>query len=121
MQFGEEVIPDFELAPRECSSLSPQDDVSDEYFSDIFHSDMDEDDVSEHESPTRPKWEEKTIEVPGVLACNPLDPRKTRSQFHTAFSTSEVVIAKKCFMMVGYYPLSHQESSLYPIWKTTMQ
>ena len=56
MQFEEEVIPDFELAPGECSSPQHQDDTSDDSISDISDSDMDEYDVSEHESPTRPKW-----------------------------------------------------------------
>ena len=60
--------------------------------------------VSEHNSPTRPKWPEKTIEAAGDLACNPLDPRKTRSQFHNASFASEVVIDEKCFLMVGYNP-----------------
>ena len=31
-QFEEEVIPDLEIAPGECSSPPPQDVVSDEYF-----------------------------------------------------------------------------------------
>ena len=56
VQFEEEVIPDFELAPGECSSPQHQDDVSDDYISDISDSDMDEYDVSEHDSPIRPKW-----------------------------------------------------------------
>ena len=51
--------------------------------------------VSEHDSPTWPKWAEKTIEATEDLAGNPLDPRKTRSQFHTASFASEVVISEK--------------------------
>ena len=82
---------------------------------------MDEDDFSEHESPTRPKWAQKTIEAVGDLAGNPLDPRKTRSQFHTAYFASQVYLAKKCFMMVGSDPQSYQEAYYDPIWKTTMQ
>ena len=39
-QFEEEVIPDLELTLGECSSPPPQDDVSDEYFSDISDSNM---------------------------------------------------------------------------------
>ena len=62
----------------------------------------------------------KSIQAAGDLAGNPLDPRKTKSQFHTTFA-SEVVLAEKCFMMVGYYPQNYQEASLDPIWKTSMQ
>ena len=40
MQFEEELMPDIELAPGECSSSPPEDDVSDEYFSDIYDSDI---------------------------------------------------------------------------------
>ena len=57
-----------------------------------------------HVSPIRPKWADKTIEVVGDLAGNPLDPRKTTSQFHTASFALEVYIVEKCFMMVGYDP-----------------
>ena len=56
MQFEEEVIPYFELTPGECSSPQHQDDVSDDSLSDISNYDMDEDDVSENYSPSRPKW-----------------------------------------------------------------
>ena len=48
-----------------------------------------------HVSPIRPKWVEKTIEFARDLAGNPLDPKKTRSQFHTASFASEVYIAEK--------------------------
>ena len=50
---------------------------------------------SDHESPILPKWAEKTIEATGNLVGNPLDPRKTRSQFHNAFSACELNIAKR--------------------------
>ena len=49
VQFEEEVIPYFELAPRECSSPQNHDDVSDESTSDfyeIYDNEMDEDDFS---------------------------------------------------------------------------
>ena len=51
VQFEEEIIPDFELAPGECSSPQHQDDVSDVSLSGIYDSEMVEDDVSEHDSP----------------------------------------------------------------------
>ena len=54
VQFEEEPIPDFELAPGECSSPQQFDDVSDDscsVFSNISDNNMDVD-----ESPSRPKW-----------------------------------------------------------------
>ena len=74
----------------------------------------------EHESPTRPKWAEKTLEVVGDLVGYPLDPRKTISQFHTASFASEVYLSEKCFMMVSYDIQSYQEASIDPIMKKTM-
>ena len=62
-------------------------------ISHIYDSDIAEDDYEDHSSPIQIKWFDKTIEAAGDLARNPLDPRKTRSQFHTAFSASEVVIS----------------------------
>ena len=82
---------------------------------------MDKDYDHHHLSLIRPKWADKTIEVVGYLAGNPLDPGKTRSQFHIAFFSSEVVLVEKCFMMVGYDLQTYQEASLDPIRKTTMQ
>ena len=79
MQFEEEIIPYFELAPGECSSPKHQDDVSDYSIYNISNSEMVEYYFSEHDSPSRPKWAEKTIEAAQDLAGNPLDPRKTRS------------------------------------------
>ena len=93
VQFEEEIIPDFELALGECSSPQHQDDVSDDSLSDIYDIydyEMAEDDVSEHDSPSRPKWVEKTIQALGDSAGDHLDPRKTRSQFHNASFASEV-------------------------------
>ena len=54
VQFEEEPIPDFELAPGECSSPQQFDDVSDDscsIFSDINKYDMDLYDISVYESP----------------------------------------------------------------------
>ena len=57
---------------------------------------------SYHESPIRPKWDKKTIEAAGNLAGNPLDPKKTRSQFKNHLSSCELNISDSFFMMVGY-------------------
>ena len=65
--------------------------------------------------------DEKTIEFDGDLVGNPLDPRKTISQFHTASFASEVYISEKCFMIVVSDPQSYQEASIEPRWKKTMQ
>ena len=107
VQFKEQLMPEIELAPGECSSPPLQDDVSDEFISDIsdiYDYDIDEDDNEDYGSPIWPKWDEKTIEAIGDLAGNPLDPRKTRSQFHIVFSTCEVNLAEKLFMMVVFDP-----------------
>ena len=121
MQFEEEIIPDFELAPRECSSPQHQDDVSDDSLFDIFDSEMAEDDVSEHDTPSRPKWEDKTIQDVGDLAGNPLDPKKTRSQFRNASYACEISLAENYYMVMGYDPQSYQKAFHDPIWKTTME
>ena len=87
VQFKKEIIPYFELAPGECYSPQHHDDVSNDsifYFSDIFDNEVAEYDIYVCESPLRPKWAEKTIQASQDLARNPLDPRKTRSQFHNA-------------------------------------
>ena len=57
-----------------------------------------------------PKRVDKTIEAIGDLDGEPLDPRKTRSQFHTTSFASEVYISEKCFMMVGSNTKSYQEA-----------
>ena len=65
---------------------------------------MAEDDFFLHESPSIPKWEEKTIQVVGYLKGNPLDPRNTRSQFHNDSFESEVSLADNFYMMDGSDP-----------------
>ena len=104
MQFEEEIIPYFELAPGECSSPQHHDDVSNDSssdFPDISVNDMDEDEISVHDSPSSPKWDEKIIQATRELEGNPLELRKTRSQFHNASYASEIAIAKHCYMMIG--------------------
>ena len=113
-----------ELDHGECSHPPLHDDVSDESFSDFSNSNISDyiDDMhSYHDSPIQPKWAEKTIEAVGDLLGDPLDSRKTRSQFHNAYSTCELNLADTCFMMFGYYPKTYQEASLDPIWKISMQ
>ena len=100
-----------EFAQGECSHPPLQDDVSDYYLydiSDIYDYDIFEYYDSYHVSPIQPKWDEKTIEAAGDLTINPLDPRKTISQFHIAFSASEVVLSGELFMMVVSNNQSYQ-------------
>ena len=78
-----------EFAQGECSHPPLQDDVSNETlsdFSDYYISEYYDDMNSYHVSPICPKWAEKTIEAARDLAGNPLDLRKTISQFHNALS-----------------------------------
>ena len=71
-------------------SKSPlHDNVSEDTSYDFYNFNIDDyyDDInSYHDSPIRPKCAEKTIQAAG----NPLDHRKTRSQFHNAFSACEL-------------------------------
>ena len=64
VKFEEDPIPYFELAPGECSSPQPFEDVSDDtysVFSDISDINVSEHDISVYDSPYRPKWSEKII------------------------------------------------------------
>ena len=83
--------------------------------------DEDHDIHLDHYSPTREKWTERTIQEADDLAGDPLDTRKTRSQFHNAFSTCDLNSYEMFFLKVGYYPWSYKESSHNPIWKSSMQ
>ena len=58
VKFKEEPILDFELAPGDCSSPQPFEDVSDDkcsIFSDNYDMNIDEDDIYVDDSPSRPK------------------------------------------------------------------
>ena len=86
---------DIELVNGECSHPPLNDDVSDDSFSNFpdfdtkyYFYDMN----TYHESPIIPKWVEKTTQAAGDLVGDPIDSRKTRSEFHNAFSTCELNI-----------------------------
>ena len=110
MQFKEEPIPDFELAPGECSSPQHHYEVinysSYNFFDNYDNSDneMDEDKIYVYDSPSSPKWAEKIIQAARELVGNPLEPRKTRSQIHNASYASEIALVENCYMMIGYDP-----------------
>ena len=57
---------------------------------------------SDHGSLIRTKWFYKTIEAVGALSDNPLDPRKTRAQFHNDLFACELNLVERYFMMFGY-------------------
>ena len=63
---------------------------------------------ADHDSPISPKWVEKTIQVAGDLVGDPLESRKTRPQFHDAFSTCDLNILDRCFMMDIYNTYSYE-------------
>ena len=113
-----------ELVEGDCSHPPLNDYVSDDSLSDFSDSDIEYDFYDmhiDHDSPIRIKWAEKTIQAVGDLARDPLDSRKTRSQFHNALSTFDTNIPNRCFMMVAYDPHSYEEASHDPIWKKSMQ
>ena len=111
VQFEEEPMQEIKLVKGDCSHPPLNDDVRDDYFFDFYDYDMeyDYDDTHvDHESPIRTKWVEKTIQAAGDFAGDPLDSRKTRSQFHNDFSTCDLNIQERCFMMVGFDTYSYE-------------
>ena len=121
VKFEEEPIPDFELAPGECSSPQPFEYVSDDtrfVFSDMSDINMSEYYIVVYYSPSSPKWDEKVIQAAGELGGNPHEPMKTRSQTGSASFGSYSVIAKKCYILVGSDPLQAFNSQ---IWKSAME
>ena len=100
-----------ELVKGDCSHPPLNDDVSDDYLSILAESDMEYeyyDMHAYHDSYIMPKWHDKTIQVVGDLAGDPLDTRKTRYEFHSEFSTCDSNIIEKCFMMIAYDPQSYK-------------
>ena len=118
VQFEEDPMQEIELAQGDCSHPPLHDDVSDYYSYDFFYSDIDDDyyDINfYHESPIQTKQAEKTIQAIGDLDGDPLDSRKTRSQFHNDFSTCEFNIPDRCYMIVVSDPQTYYKASLEPI------
>ena len=69
VQFKEELLEETKFAQGECSNPPLQYDVSDDFIfdmSDIYDSDIDEDDDSYHGSPIRPKLVEKPLKQLGI-------------------------------------------------------
>ena len=74
------------------------------FFSYIPKYYMDVDDFYVYESPSRPKWDEKIIQVARELAGHPQEPKKTRSQSNNASFASESALAEHCYMLIGSHP-----------------
>ena len=107
VQFIEYPKQEIKLVKGDCSHPPLNDDVSDVSNYDFFEYYMEGEDDDIHaynHSPIRIKWAEKTIQVAGDLAGDPLDTRKTRYQFHNALSTCDSNIPHRCFLMVGSNP-----------------
>ena len=111
VQFEEEPIPDFELAPRECSSPQHLDEVSYDScstFSDNSDNDMDVYEIFFDQSPLQPKWDEKIVQESEELAGNSQEPRRTRSQTSKASFASDSALAEHYYMLVGSDTQSYQ-------------
>ena len=120
VQFEEEPMPTTEIG--ESSSPPPPLIVSkeDDKFCDYDMS-YNDDLFSYPKKPTRSNLEANTIHAVGELVWNPSDPRRTRSQFKSALSIKDPRFDEKCYFMVELDPKSYEETSEYPIWKTTMK
>ena len=120
VQFQEEPLAAVEFG--ESSSPPGPLNVSEEI---VEHADSDmsniDDLIADTNSPTRPKWESKTIHAAGELAGNPNDPRRTRSQFESALCMKDPMFAKKCYLMVESYPQTYEYAAHDLIWKTSMK
>ena len=108
VQFEEEPMQEIELVKGDCSHPPLNDDVSDYSPSDFSDSNEYYDVHTNHDSPIRPKWAEKTIQATSHLAGDLLDSRKTRSQFHNALSNCDSNISERCFMMAIFDPHSYE-------------
>ena len=107
MEFEEEPIPDFELAPGGCSSPQPFEDVSDDtcsFFSDIYDKNVARDYIYVDDSPSRPNWADKIVQATREFVGNPYEPRKTRSQNSRASFASDSALAEKFYMLIGSDP-----------------
>ena len=70
--------------------------VSEEIVEHVDSDMSDNDDlISYHNNPTRPKWVAKTIHAAGELAKNPNDPRRTRYQFESALCMKDHLFVYK--------------------------
>ena len=73
------------------------------------------------ESPSRPKWDEKIIQVAGELVGNPQEPRKNRSQATNASFANDSSLTEHYYILIGSYKNKYKQYFNEPIWKTTME
>ena len=71
----------------------------------------------------RSKWDQKLIEVVGNNVGDPIDRRRTRSQFqdeNLALSYTDPLLLERCYMMLGSDPQSYKEAYHDLIWQASM-
>ena len=51
--------------------------------------------IADPNSPTRPKWESRTIQATREISGNPSDPRRTRSQSERSLSVKDPFLDDK--------------------------
>ena len=120
VQFQEEPLAAVEVG-ESSSSLEPL--IVSEETNEFVDSNMSNNDdfIADTNSPTRPKWVEKTIHATGELARNPNDSRRTRSQFESALCVKDPLFAEKCYLMIYFDPNTYEYTSHDTIWKTSMK
>ena len=120
VQFQEEPLVAVEVG--ESSSPPEPLNVSEEKneFDDSDMSDND-DFIVDTNTPTRPKWEAKTIHAARELGGNPNDTRRTRSQFESDLCVKDPLFFEKCCLMVESYPQTYEYATHDPICQTTMK
>ena len=70
-----------------------------------------------------PKWAEKTLSFAGLDVGNPVDPRRTRSDFKRAgisLSGNDSLMSETYYMMIGSDPNSYYSARNDPIWQAAM-
>ena len=103
VQFEEEPLAAVEVGE---SSSPPQLLTISEETNEFADSDMSDnyDLIADPNSPTRPKWEAKTIHAAGELVGNPNDTRRNISQFESALCVKDPLFDEKCYLMVESDP-----------------
>ena len=70
---------------------------------------------------TRLKCVEIKIQAARELVSNTRDPRRTISQFESAFSVKDPNFVEKCYLMIEFDPQSYEQSSHDPIWLVSIE
>lgn len=70
-----------------------------------------------------PTWAEKTLQDEGELVSDPVDVRRTRSQFFgapQALAATEPLLPINYYMTLGSYRQSNSEAAGNPLWEVSM-